>query len=112
MTKESLQPDADPVNILKRLLARLEKLGLLADINKFCIDGNVLLEDVFSARRHAHVVRVRHRIWLWLHEERRWSYPSIASLFDRDHTSVMHGAKMAARDLGLPVPSGRTRRAA
>jgi chromosomal replication initiation ATPase DnaA len=112
VTQESLSPDADQVKNLKRRLAHLDQLGLLGDINKFCIDGNVLLEDVFGTRRHAHVVRVRHRIWLWFHEERRWSYPSIGALFDRDHTSVMHGAKMAARDLGLPTPAGRTRRAA
>lgn len=112
MSNDCLIQDADPVKLLKLRLNRIEQLGLLGDINKFCIDGNVLIEDVFGARRHAHVVRVRHRIWLWLHEERRWSYPSIGALFDRDHTSVMHGAKMAARDLGLPKPAGRTRRAA
>ncbi|WP_437309942.1 helix-turn-helix domain-containing protein [Sorangium sp. So ce388] len=112
MSTDFLLPQFDPVKPLGRLLIQLEREGLLQDVNRICTEGNVLIEEVFSRSRRAHIARARHRLWLWLHVEKGWSYPAIGDRFDRDHTTIMSGVRAAAQDLGVPAPTGRTRRAA
>lgn len=57
--------------------------------------------DILSNRRAAPLVRVRHRIWKRVADELRpsnraaYSYPAMARMFNRDHSTILHGIKMA-----------------
>ena len=61
----------------------------------------VTVEDVFGRARHHKYVLPRADLMRRLRGKFRWSYPRIAALFGRDHTTVMHHCEQ-------PVVVGRT----
>ena len=48
---------------------------------------------ILGHNRTARIVRARHLAYLLAHEVTGMTFPQIAAAFDRDHTSIMHGAK-------------------
>lgn len=65
--------------------------------------AQMTVEEVFSASRERRLVITRADIMRRLRTEARWSYPRIAALFGRDHSTVMYQVKRAAvDDHGLP----------
>lgn len=58
-----------------------------------CGASNIPLEHIMGPSRDADVVAVRHMLWYILHDHMGHSYPHLARLYDRDHTTVIHGAK-------------------
>ncbi len=57
---------------------------------------------LFSGLRFADVAAARHLAMWAIRTRLRWSYPQIGRLFDRDHTSAMHGVGRVARRVLWP----------
>jgi chromosomal replication initiation ATPase DnaA len=67
--------------------------NLLALVDGVCKSRGVTLHEVCGRRRSQAVSCARQEIWWRIrnHPERRYSYPEIAQLFARDHTTIMAG---------------------
>lgn len=64
--------------------------------------------DVLADNRTREVVRPRQEIMTALYKTKRYSYPAIGSMFDRDHTTVMHAIeRVEMRELSDPAVEGR-----
>ena len=60
----------------------------------------VTFEEIVSMRRQQHIVDARNEVYFRLRNETTWSFPSIGRfLGDRDHSSVMCGARKHAKRL-------------
>jgi chromosomal replication initiation ATPase DnaA len=57
--------------------------------------GKVSLPELTSRSNNRRASRVRWAGMLYLRDSFGWSLPRIARVFDRDHTTVMHGLKQA-----------------
>ncbi len=57
---------------------------------------------LFGRNRHRDVTSARYVV-AWLLFRRRWSKAKIASFFDLDHSTVIHGLRLVARDTNLLV---------
>jgi chromosomal replication initiation ATPase DnaA len=69
-----------------------------------------VLEEVLGPCRHRTAARARRAIWAALRETTSLSYPEIGRLFERDHTTILNGVALAAREaLSTPAPLARTR---
>lgn len=55
-------------------------------------------------RRTRPFVRARQEAFYRLRAELRLSFPQIGAIFDRDHTTVLHGVRSFAERNGLPLP--------
>lgn len=75
------------------LLACLERHSLTAEAHAICACWGVTLADAHGPRRFNDVTRARHRVWVLLRERTGLSYPQIAALFGRDHTSILSACK-------------------
>lgn len=51
----------------------------------------VTLDEMKSTKRHRHLVRARQEAYYLLYNEGKLSYPSVGRIFERDHTTVIHG---------------------
>lgn len=71
------------------LVARLRACGLLSIVERHARTHKVSVADVVGERRFVAVVRARHGVWRELRATTGYSYPEIADLFGRDHTTVM-----------------------
>ena len=56
--------------------------------------------DITSHFRDKNLVAARHELFWRLRTERNYSFPRIAMLLGRDHSSVIHGFKRHAEKLG------------
>lgn len=52
-------------------------------------DAGVTLDDLYGPSRKAHLVELRRRISVRLHED-GVSYPEIGRLLNRHHTTILH----------------------
>ena len=57
-----------------------------------CRHFGVTLDQLRSKDRHAHIADARH-VAMWLLRERGLSFPAIARILHRDHTTVMSGVR-------------------
>lgn len=64
---------------------------ILADIAKVAAAHGVPVNRVMGDSRKRPVVLARYEAYYLLRKTRGLSYPRIAAIFDRDHTSVIHG---------------------
>ena len=71
---------------------------------QICAKYNVDFDEVFSDRRHKHLVLIRHEIFYRLKVDLQMSYPQIAEKFNKDHTTVLHGVRKHAARLSLEMP--------
>jgi chromosomal replication initiation ATPase DnaA len=67
-------------------------MNLKREINKILKNYGVSWVQVKSQRREWQLVECRKDIVRLLrqHDPKKWSYPAIGRLMDRDHTSIMH----------------------
>jgi chromosomal replication initiation ATPase DnaA len=70
------------------------------------------VSEILSRRRDSTVSYARHVCWWLIRHRTPMSYPEIARLFDRDHTSVMYGVNRIAKirtqmihDIGVFYPT-------
>lgn len=54
-------------------------------------------ELLFGRARYADVVAARHQAWRAIREETGAPFAAIGKLFGRDHSTIVHGVKMAGR---------------
>jgi len=75
-------------------------MNLKREINKIMKNYGVSWVQVKSQRREWQLVECRKDIVRLLrqHDPKKWSYPAIGRLMDRDHTSIMHLASDARRE--------------
>jgi chromosomal replication initiation ATPase DnaA len=71
----------------------LRTRDLLALVDEVCKQRGVTLEEVCGRARSQAISRARQEVWWRIrhHPEREYSYPEIARLFARDHTTIMAG---------------------
>ena len=62
--------------------------------------ANVSIEEIHGRKRTQALVDARQAIWYIAYTQLAFSYPKIGVLYDRDHTTIMHGVK-SFHDAGL-----------
>jgi chromosomal replication initiation ATPase DnaA len=74
-------------------IALLATRGLLPLVDEICARRGVTRQELCSNDRSRSVVFARHELWccIYEHPERNYSFPEIARLFGRDHSTVLHG---------------------
>lgn len=55
----------------------------------------VTWDEIVGPKRQAHITWSRHTAMLLVRERTMASYPELAEIFDRDHTTVMNGVRQA-----------------
>jgi chromosomal replication initiation ATPase DnaA len=67
--------------------------NLLTLVDEVCKSRGVTLHEVCGRTRSQAVSCARQEVWWRIrnHPERHYSYPEIAQLFARDHTTIMAG---------------------
>ncbi len=68
-----------------------------AIVAEVCAKHGVSWRELVSQRRAKPLVRARHEAYWRCIAETRASYPQVARLFDRDHTTIMHGVNAHRR---------------
>jgi chromosomal replication initiation ATPase DnaA len=85
---------------IQAILDRLRVRDLLSLVVDVCTSRGVTLHEVCGRTRTQAVSRARQEVWWRLrnHPERHYSYPEIARLFARDHTTSIdaHQRRAAA----------------
>jgi chromosomal replication initiation ATPase DnaA len=91
-----------PSDVANQLRAR----DLLPLVDDVCKCRGVTLDDVCGRARSQAIARARHEVWWRIrhHPEREYSYPEIARLFARDHTTIMAGISAHERRASLAPP--------
>ncbi len=52
------------------------------------------VQNLLCDRRNAPLVRARHEVWWRARNETQFSLPQIATAYNRDHTTIIHGIRM------------------
>lgn len=66
--------------------------------------ANVTLEQIRSPIRDKQYVEARQAVWYICHEHLGFSYPELAKVYQRDHTTILSGVrKMRNGDVGKRV---------
>lgn len=60
-------------------------------IKEVCLKHGVKVTEIVSPIRSKHIIPARHEAMYRVREERHLSWAQLARLFNRDHTSVIHG---------------------
>jgi chromosomal replication initiation ATPase DnaA len=92
----------NPSDVADQLRAR----DLLDLVGEVCTRRGVTLDEVCGRARSQAISRARHEVWWRIrhHPERHYSYPEIARLFARDHTTVMAGISAYQRRAPVTLP--------
>ncbi|HEX4760013.1 MAG TPA: helix-turn-helix domain-containing protein [Thermoleophilaceae bacterium] len=71
-----------------------------------CKRRGVTLDEVCGRARSKAISRARQEVWWRIrhHPERQYSYPEIARLFARDHTTIMAGISAHERRASVALP--------
>jgi chromosomal replication initiation ATPase DnaA len=91
-----------PSDVENQLRAR-ELLALVDDV---CKRRGVTLDELCGRARSQAISRARHEVWWRIrhHPEREYSYPEIARIFARDHTTIMAGISAHERRASVDHP--------
>jgi chromosomal replication initiation ATPase DnaA len=94
-----------PSEIIEALDAR----GLIDHLDVVCRTKKVTREEVCSRVRTKTIAAARHELWWRLRTapELELSYDEIGRLFDRNHTSVLHGVRAHQRREAAASRAGR-----
>ena len=88
-----------------RILRRLRARGFGEALTGIATASFVTAEEIVGNCREAHIVEARHKVWFVMRRE-GLSYPAIARLVERDHTTIMYALKkIEAQHRELP-PAG------
>jgi chromosomal replication initiation ATPase DnaA len=91
-----------PSDVENQLRAR----DLLALVDDVCKRRGVTLDELCGRARSQAISRARHEVWWRIrhHPERAYSYPEIARIFARDHTTIMAGISAHERRASVAYP--------
>lgn len=79
------------------IITELHERDLFDDATRIAKAHNVTVFEMVSRNRSMGPSAARHAFWQELYARGHWSYPRIAELFGRDHSTVMAGVKGRAR---------------
>ena len=79
-----------------------EKYGVIQTpfmniVREVCETHDVTRDEIFEKNRSKKLVMARGVIYDRIRNELGWSYPKIGKLFGRDHTTILHGVRLARR---------------
>lgn len=77
---------------IDQILDELNVRDLLQEVTMIAKRYHVTLEEIFGPSHEPVIVAARHEFWTFL-RGLGWSYPAIARLARRDHTTVMSAMK-------------------
>jgi chromosomal replication initiation ATPase DnaA len=85
---------------------QLRVRDLLPLVDEVCKRRGVTLNEVCGRARSQAISRARQEVWWRIrhHPEREYSYPEIARLFARDHTTIMAGISAHERRTSVDLP--------
>jgi chromosomal replication initiation ATPase DnaA len=85
---------------------RLRVRDLLELVDEVCKRRGVTLDEVCGRTRSRAVSYARQEVWWRIrhHPERAYSYPEIARLFARDHTTIIAGISAHERRVPQTLP--------
>jgi chromosomal replication initiation ATPase DnaA len=85
---------------------QLRARDLLPLVDDVCKRRGVTLDEVCGRARSKAIARARQEVWWRIrhHPEREYSYPEIARLFARDHTTIMAGIGAHERRAAISLP--------
>jgi chromosomal replication initiation ATPase DnaA len=85
---------------------QLRVRDLLPLVDEVCKRRGVTLNEVCGRARSQAISRARQEVWWRIrhHPEREYSYPEIAQLFARDHTTIMAGISAHERRTSVDLP--------
>ena len=91
------EPEADWKNVFDEAK---EKYGVIPTpfmdiLRDVCKSQGVTRDEIFSRNRNKKLVMTRAVIYDRIRKELGWSYPRIGKIFGRDHTTVLHGIRLA-----------------
>ena len=88
------------------VVAALRVRDLLALVDDVCRRRGVTLRELCGRTRTQGVSMARHEVWWRIrnHPERHYSYPEIAQLFARDHTTIKAGIDAHERRCAPSAP--------
>lgn len=81
---------------LKRALTQPELDQFDAVAERIEAQTHIRIDAMLGPSKVGPVSAARQHLWCAL-RELHWSYPAIATLFRRDHTTVMYGVRMARK---------------
>ena len=95
-----IAPDPKVPLSAEKIVAGLKEVGLFAIVETVCRRHHVLPIEVCGRGRTKNVAKARHAVWWELRHrpESSFSYPELARLFDRDHSTIisaMRGLELA-----------------
>jgi chromosomal replication initiation ATPase DnaA len=84
----------------------LRARDLLPLVDEVCKRRGATLDEICGRARSQAISRARQEVWWRIrnHPEREYSFPEIARLFARDHTTVMAGVSAYARRASVAHP--------
>ena len=92
---------------LSAILDDLRQRDLMTLAQRVAKEHHVLLEEMLGTDRSRPAIRARHAMWAELYAMGFWSYPRLAGLFAKDHTTIVLGVrahrKRAAASSPVPV---------
>lgn len=95
--KPAPAPEADWKNVFDEAK---EKYGVIQTpfmniVREVCETHDVTRDEIFKKNRSKKLVMARGVIYDRIRKELGWSYPKIGKLFGRDHTTILHGVRLA-----------------
>jgi chromosomal replication initiation ATPase DnaA len=92
----------NPTDVTDRLRVR----DLVDLVDEVCKRRGVTLDEVCGRTRSRAVSYARQEVWWRIrhHPERAYSYPEIARLFARDHTTIIAGISAHERRVSQTLP--------
>lgn len=67
----------------------------IREISQVGIASGITAEEMLGRIKHPHIVKARHNAMLAVREKLGLSYTVIGELFDRDHSTVIYGCRVA-----------------
>ena len=78
---------------LTAIIEDLRQRDLIKLAERVAKDHHVLLEEMLGTDRSRPSIRARHALWSELYAMGFWSYPRLAGLFAKDHTTIVLGVR-------------------
>lgn len=77
-----------------------EKYGVIQTpfmniVREVCEANDITRDEIFEKNRSKKLVIARGVIYDRIRKELGWSYPKIGKLFSKDHTTILHGVRLA-----------------
>lgn len=86
--------------IMARLRERDGDGELLTLTKRIASAHNVTLDEMLGTCRESASSHARQALWAALHERGHWSYPRLAKLFGRDHSTIIFGVNAHRERVG------------